>query len=268
MPAWAKDWKSEIGKELSVPGTWWIGGGAAERKKFWKASVISYEARHRFANKTAPGLQLTFPDYVVDEDTEREFWFEIETGGSKSYAVLKAAHDERERVRSVRAQALELANAAADANRSGNEQAEGDESAGGAEADDEADNPSETATRRYKSVIHPFFEVHSGPFSCRSATSQGGASTKYHYFKMKCLLKGASKYNDGVVNQQSLIPAAGEPEATRPKSTGKMSGFLLKFFKEIYEEFVQGKSPYSRVKRGSDGRLIKKLPLRQNWKRR
>jgi len=267
VPAWAKDWKSEIGKELSVSGTWWIGGGAAERNKFWKASVISYEARHRFANKTAPGLQLTFPDYVVDEDTEREFWFEIETGGSKSYAVLKAAHDERERVRSVRAQALELANAAADANRSGNEQAEGDESAGGAEADDEADNPSETATRRYKSVIHPFFEVHSGPFSCRSATSQGGASTKYHYFKMKCLLKGASKYNDGVVNQQSLIPAAGEPEATRPKSTGKMSGFLLKFFKEIYEEFVQGKSPYSRVKRGSDGRLIKKLPLRQNWKK-
>ena len=127
MPSWAKDWKSEIGKELSVPGTWWIGGRAAERKKLWKASVISYEARHGFANKTAPGLLLTFPDYVGDEDTEREFWFEIETGGSKSYAVLKAAHDERERVRSVRAQALELANAAADANGSGNEQAEGDE---------------------------------------------------------------------------------------------------------------------------------------------
>jgi len=114
--------------------------------------MISYEARHRFANKTAPGLLLAFPDYVVDEDTEREFWFEIETGGSKSYAVLKAAHDERERVRSVRAQALELANAAADANRSGNEKAEGDESAGGAEADDEADNPSETATPTQRSA--------------------------------------------------------------------------------------------------------------------
>ena len=113
--------------------------------------MIRFERTNAFPLKTAPGLLITFPDYDVEDDDEREFWFEITTGGKKSYVSLKEEHEELNSRRMVRDAALVLVQeAAAAAPAAYDGDGRGDDETGGAA-------PGTTNTEvRYKSVVKPF----------------------------------------------------------------------------------------------------------------
>ena len=79
-----QDYSKDIGVELFIPGTWWRGGTAAQRNKFWKAVVVEDEKNHQFpSGQKKEGVLLSCPEYDVSNDSEREFWCEIR--GRKGY---------------------------------------------------------------------------------------------------------------------------------------------------------------------------------------
>ena len=263
VPAWAApagSWNDEVGQTISVSGKWWAGGTAIERSKRWSGLVVEFDARHQFPGKVAKGLKLSFSEYVVDDDAEREYWFEVTTGGKKSYSVVKQEHLDLQEKEVLHRAATRLAANAQPAQGAAGGGADANEPE---DADDEAEfrTPRKQPTR-YKSVILPFFETVGEPTACKAVA--GGISDKNIAYTMKCILPGAHKFNGGVVKQKSIQPPSGV-FSPNPTSTGKMAAYLSKYFPAIYEEFVVGMSPYSRSSKGVDGEIIKKRTLRQNW---
>jgi hypothetical protein len=89
------DLEKHVGKYVGVKGTWWQGGSASDRRRTWKGHVVKYEMKHKFEDGIErEGLLISFADYVIDEDEDREFWF-VARGNKSSYVSLKTEHDGR-----------------------------------------------------------------------------------------------------------------------------------------------------------------------------
>ena len=245
------DYAKEVGEEIQILGTWWKGGTPAERRRYWKATVVQYEKKHRFpTGNVREAVLLSCPEYEVANDEEREFWCQCTGTGNKTYAALKAAWEKKKKEMTVQQAAEELVVQF----RQNND---------GDDADDEASGDDKGASGQrpnYKSIVRSFFTQVKGPTACKSNDRSGGVSDKHVRFEMRCILPGGDRLP--TVNQQSKLTSGVLP--TKPTSTGKMADFLKKHYPKVHAEFIEGKSPYSRT-RVVDGEVIRKLTLKESW---